>query len=128
MSVKQMINEIAVAAKEASRSLRTIKRNEKDAALESIAKKLIERKNDIQSENKKDLDAAIVKGLSPAMIDRLTLSDKTINSMVDGLKEVMLLPDPVGEVTGMWKRPQQSSRRQGQDSSGGYRVYLRIQT
>ncbi len=105
MSVKQMINEIAVAAKEASRSLRTIKRNEKDAALESIAKKLIERKNDIQSENKKDLDAAIVKGLSPAMIDRLTLSDKTINSMVDGLKEVMLLPDPVGEVTGMWKRP-----------------------
>ena len=41
MSIKQMINEIAAAAREASRSLRTIKRNEKDAALESIAKKLI---------------------------------------------------------------------------------------
>ena len=105
MSIKQMISEIAIAAKEASRSLRTVKRREKDAALESIAKKLIERKNAIQTENKRDLDAAREKGLSPAMIDRLTLSDKTINSMVEGLKEVILLPDPVGEVTGMWKRP-----------------------
>ena len=105
MSIKQMINEIAVAAKEASRGLRTVKRNEKDAALESIAKKLIERKNDIKTENEKDLAAARDKGLSPAMIDRLTLDDKTINSMVEGLKEVILLPDPVGEVTGMWKRP-----------------------
>ncbi|MGD9161385.1 MAG: glutamate-5-semialdehyde dehydrogenase [Desulfobacteraceae bacterium] len=100
-----MINEIAVAAKEASRNLRVVKRQEKDAALESIARKLIERKNDIQTGNKKDLDAAGEKGLSPAMIDRLTLDDKTINSMVEGLKEVALLPDPVGEVTGMWKRP-----------------------
>jgi glutamate-5-semialdehyde dehydrogenase len=105
MSIKQMINEIAVAAKEASRNLRVVKRQEKDAALESIARKLIERKNDIQTGNKKDLDAAGEKGLSPAMIDRLTLDDKTINSMVEGLKEVALLPDPVGEVTGMWKRP-----------------------
>lgn len=105
MSIKNMINEIAVAAKEASRRLRTVKRLEKDAALGSIAKKLVERKNDIQTENKKDLDAAREKGLNSAMIDRLTLDDKTINSMVEGLKEVILLPDPVGEVTGMWKRP-----------------------
>ena len=105
MSIKTMINEIAVSAKEASRGLRTIKRNEKDAALQSIAKKLVERKHEIKSENEKDLALARKKGLSPAMIDRLTLDDKTISSMVEGLKEVMLLPDPVGEVTGMWKRP-----------------------
>ena len=105
MSIKTMIHEIAVSAKEASRSLRTVKRPEKDAALESIAKKLIERKTEIQAENKKDLDAAAEKGLSQAMIDRLTLDNKTINSMVEGLREVILLPDPVGEVTGMWKRP-----------------------
>jgi glutamate-5-semialdehyde dehydrogenase len=43
--------------------------------------------------------------LTPAMLDRLTLDDKTINSIVQGLNEVMLLPDPVGEITGMWKRP-----------------------
>jgi glutamate-5-semialdehyde dehydrogenase len=105
MSIKAMIREIAVSAKEASRHLRTLKRKEKDAALESIARKLIERKNDIMIQNKKDLIAAKEKGLSPAMLDRLTLDEKTINSIVQGLNEVILLPDPVGEVTGMWKRP-----------------------
>ncbi len=105
MSVKQMISEIAAAAKNASRGLRTLKSDEKNAALESIAKKLLERKDEIQKENEKDLAAAREKGLSPAMIDRLTLDDKTINSMADGLREVIMLPDPVGEVTGMRKRP-----------------------
>ncbi len=105
MSIKTLINEIALSAKEASRLLRTLKRKEKDAALESISRKLIERKDEIMIENKKDLDAAKKKGLSPAMLDRLTLDDKTVNSMVAGLNEVILLPDPVGEVTGMWKRP-----------------------
>ncbi len=105
MSIKSMIREIALSAKDASRLLRTIKRKEKDAALESIARKLIERKNEIMIQNKKDLIAAKEKGLSPAMLDRLTLDEKTINSIVQGLHEVMLLPDPVGEVTGMWKRP-----------------------
>jgi glutamate-5-semialdehyde dehydrogenase len=105
MSIKSMIREIALSAKDASRLLRTIKRRDKDAALESIAKKLIERKDEIMIQNKKDLVAAKEKGLSPAMLDRLTLDAKTINSIVQGLNEVMLLPDPVGEVTGMWERP-----------------------
>lgn len=105
MSIKQMINEIALSAKEASRSLRTVKSRQKDAVLESIAVKLAERKNDIQNENKKDLKAGKEKGLSPAMIDRLTLDDRIINSMIEGIREVAALPDPVGEVTGMWKRP-----------------------
>ncbi|MBN1905943.1 MAG: glutamate-5-semialdehyde dehydrogenase [Deltaproteobacteria bacterium] len=105
MSIKSMIREIALSAKEASRLLRTIKRKEKDAALESIARKLVERKDEIMIQNKKDLAAAKEKGLSPAMLDRLTLDEKTINSIVQGLNEVMLLTDPVGEVTGMWERP-----------------------
>ncbi|NLD35563.1 MAG: glutamate-5-semialdehyde dehydrogenase [Desulfatiglans sp.] len=105
MSIKSMIREIALSAKDASRLLRTIKRKEKDAALESIARKLIERKSEIMIQNKKDLVAAKEKGLSPAMLDRLTLDEKTINSIVQGLHEVMRLPDPVGEVTGMWERP-----------------------
>ncbi|NLA74588.1 MAG: glutamate-5-semialdehyde dehydrogenase [Deltaproteobacteria bacterium] len=105
MPIKSMVREIALSAKDASRQLRTIKRKEKDAALESIARKLVEYKNDIMVQNKKDLTAAKEKGLSPAMLDRLTLDEKTINSIVQGLNEVVLLPDPVGEVTGMWKRP-----------------------
>jgi len=79
MSIKSMIREIALSAKDASRLLRTIKRKEKDAALESIARKLIERKSEIMIQNKKDLVAAKEKGLSPAMLDRLTLDEKTIN-------------------------------------------------
>ena len=62
MSIKTMIHEIAASAKEASRHLRTVNRQGKDASLESIAKKLIERKNEIQTENKKDLDTAKEKG------------------------------------------------------------------
>lgn len=105
MSIKSMINDIAVSAKKASSRLRTIKREEKDATLASIANKLVERQNDIAIENEKDLKAVREKGLSPAMIDRLTLDSKTITSMVESLREVMLLPDPIGEVTGMQKRP-----------------------
>jgi len=105
MSVDQMIKEMAAAAKKASGKLRTIRKEEKNAVLDSIARKLIEREGDISSENEKDLNAAKEKGISSAMIDRLKLDSKTIKSMVEGLKEVILLPDPVGEVTGMWKQP-----------------------
>ena len=59
----------------------------------------------LKQENEKDLKAARAKGLSAAIIDRLTLSDKVIDSMAGGLREVAALPDPVGEITGMWRRP-----------------------
>ena len=55
MSINEMIEDMAKAAKIASRSLRTINRKRKDAALSSIAKKLVERKKDICSENERDL-------------------------------------------------------------------------
>ena len=54
--------------------------------------------------NERDV-AARGKGLSPAMIDRLVLDEKRIAAMASGLREVAALPDPVGEVTGMWRRP-----------------------
>ncbi len=57
------------------------------------------------AENKKDLIAVEQKGLSKAMIDRLTLNLDRIKAMADGLREVAALPDPVGEVTRMWRRP-----------------------
>jgi glutamate-5-semialdehyde dehydrogenase len=80
-------------------------RREKDEALLLMATRLIEQGDSIKAENTKDLTLAREKGLSAAMIDRLTLDDKTIHAMAAGLKEVAALPDPVGEVTGMWKRP-----------------------
>ena len=105
MSVQSIIEEMARAAKAASRVLRRMEREQKDAALELMAKRLKERKGNIQKENEKDLSLAREKGLSSAILDRLTLDDRTIKSMEDGLKGVAALPDPVGEVTGMWKRP-----------------------
>ena len=105
MSVKGMIEKMAKDAKAASSLLRKVERGEKDAVLKLMARRLGKRKEDIQKENKKDLSLAKEKGLSSAMIDRLTLDDRTIESMAEGLREVVALPDPVGEVTGMWKRP-----------------------
>ncbi len=105
MSVKRMIEKMAKDAKIAARVLRKAQREEKDAALKLMASKLGERKENIQKENEKDLRLAREKGLSSAKIDRLTLNDETIEAMAEGLREVVALPDPVGEVTGMWKRP-----------------------
>ncbi|MBL7175084.1 MAG: glutamate-5-semialdehyde dehydrogenase [Desulfobacteraceae bacterium] len=105
MSITRMIEEMARDAKDASRQLRKVGRGKKDAALELMATRLIKRKESIQKENEKDLSLAREKGLSSAMIDRLTLDEKTIQSMAEGVEEVAALPDPVGEVTGMWKRP-----------------------
>jgi glutamate-5-semialdehyde dehydrogenase len=105
MLIEQMMLEMGKAAKDASRALRKTERAAKDAALLLTADWLLERKEDIKRENKKDLALAKDSGLTSAMMDRLTLDDKTLKSMADGLREVAGLPDPVGGVTGMWKRP-----------------------
>ncbi len=105
MSIEDMIEKIAREAKDASRVLKNVERHRKDEALALMADRLTEHRDAIKAENAKDLTLAREKGISSAMIDRLTLDDKTIQSMADGLKEVAALPDPVGEVTGMWKRP-----------------------
>ena len=105
MSIVSVIEKIARDAKDAARLLKNAMRREKDEALSLMAARLIEQGDSIKAENTKDLTLAREKGLSSAMIDRLTLDDKTIHAMADGLKEVAALPDPVGEVTGMWKRP-----------------------
>jgi len=105
MPIERMIEDMAKASKDAARRLRRADSSRKDAALELMAKRLIQRKEEIQVENNKDLAFSKENGLSPAMIDRLTLDDKTIQSMAEGLREVTALPDPVGEMTGMWKRP-----------------------
>ena len=70
-----------------------------------MARLLREHKACCRLKTQKTLTAAQGQGLSAAFIDRLTLSDKVIESMAAGLEEVARLPDPVGEVTRMWKRP-----------------------
>jgi glutamate-5-semialdehyde dehydrogenase len=105
MSLEKTIKDMTQAGKEASRELRKVSRARKDAALQLMAGKLMEREKAIRQENEKDLASAKEQGLSSAMLDRLTLDAKTLQSMAEALGEVAALPDPVGEVTGMWKRP-----------------------
>ncbi|MGL4873025.1 MAG: glutamate-5-semialdehyde dehydrogenase, partial [Clostridium sp.] len=67
--------------------------------------KLEENADFIIEENKKDLDKAREKGTSEPMLDRLALNKDRINGMANGLRQVVSLPDPVGEVVSMWNRP-----------------------
>ena len=70
-----------------------------------MAETLQKRAKELISENRKDIAFAQKKGLSKALIDRLTLNEKRVSEMAEGLREVSALPDPVGEVIKMWQRP-----------------------
>lgn len=99
------VEEIAKRAKEVSYSLMDVSTEVKNKTLLKAAELLREKKELIQEENRKDLIAAEEKGLSKAMIDRLLLNEKRINGMVQVLKDIASLNDPVGEIVKMWTRP-----------------------
>ena len=99
------IERLGKNAKEASYDLGIASTTEKNTALEFMAKALLNNKKEIINENKKDLDVAVQKGTSKAMLDRLALSEEGIEGMAKGLRDLISLDDPVGEVIEMWKRP-----------------------
>jgi glutamate-5-semialdehyde dehydrogenase len=105
VNVKELMLNLTTEARTAARQVATLDTAVKNKALITMAESLLDQGSSIQSENKKDVELAREKGLSKAMIDRLTLSDQVLESMAKGLKDIAALPDPVGEVTGMWKRP-----------------------
>jgi glutamate-5-semialdehyde dehydrogenase len=105
LDIKQYVFDKAKKAKMASRALANISTEIKNNALFKMAAGLEKEADKLIAENKKDLTAAEKKGLSKAMIDRLTLNTDRIKAMSDGLREVAALPDPVGEVLRMWRRP-----------------------
>lgn len=105
MPVNETILSMAREAKKAARTVACLSTEVKNRVLLTMADQLLEKRDYIQAENRKDLEAGAAKGLSAAMLDRLNLSPKVIGSMVAGLKEVAALPDPVGEVLEMNKRP-----------------------
>ena len=105
MDIASSIKRLAGEVKEASRRLAELPSGEKNRALKAMASGLRERAAFLQERNRRDLKKAREVGLSPAMIDRLTLSDEVIAAMAGGLEEVAAFPDPVGEVVRMWRRP-----------------------
>ncbi|MBD4629197.1 gamma-glutamyl-phosphate reductase, partial [Xanthomonas citri pv. citri] len=71
---------------------------EKDRALESICQTILARQEDILSANREDLKAAEEAGMIPALMDRLTLTPQRIEGMIEGVRQVAALPDPIGQV------------------------------
>ena len=103
-----MNNELIIKgkkAKEASYTLSFASTNEKNNGLLKISESLIKRCDEILEENKKDIEKAIEKGTSNAMLDRLKLDEERVKSIANAVADVVKLDDPIGEVTSMFKRP-----------------------
>ena len=105
MDIKKSIKQIAQDAALAARKLSRVKETEKNKALLQMADELEQNCKFLLAENAKDVAIAKKSGISRAMLERLTLKQDTIEQMARGLREVAALPDPVGKVTSMWRRP-----------------------
>ncbi len=105
MTVESIVIDMAKAAKAASRGMARCPTAQKNAMLLKLADLIQENAVNIQLENARDVDAGRKSGLSAAMIDRLTITDATIQSMTGGLREVALLEDPVGSSVRSFRRP-----------------------
>jgi glutamate-5-semialdehyde dehydrogenase len=105
MDPRLEVQEMARRAKEVSRLLARFSTDTKNRALSEMADDLAKRQTLLIEENGKDLTAGEKAGLLPAMMDRLRMTPLVIQAMAKGLREVSRLPDPVGEIAKMWKRP-----------------------
>jgi len=103
--ISTLLREIAEKARNASQKLARTGTKARNAALLGMADGLVDNAPYILEENAKDLADAGAKRLSGAMTDRLGLDDARIEKIALGLREVAALPDPVGEVVRMWRRP-----------------------
>lgn len=95
----------AQKAKKAAQQLATTSTQKKNDFLTVLAQCLEEEQSRIESENQKDVKIAVENHMKPGFIDRLILNKKRIQGMADGLRQVAILSDPVGEVISGWKRP-----------------------
>ncbi len=105
MDFRTEVRALARKAQEASRRLAQLSTATKNQALLEMAENLERHQERLMKENRKDLAAAEKATLSSSLIDRLRLTPSVIRGMAEGLREIAHLPDPVGEVIKMWKRP-----------------------
>ena len=105
MDIKNYMQQLGIAARKASRFMASADTNIKNQALTNIGDAILREKEALLVANKLDLDAARASGLDEAMLDRLTITEKSINTMVEGLKQIVSLADPIGEMTDFKYRP-----------------------
>jgi glutamate-5-semialdehyde dehydrogenase len=102
MNIESYIAQIVKNAKTASRNIASANTTIKNTALNHIAEGIISSTTMLKAENEKDVIPAQKAGLSEAIIDRLRLTDSRIKGMAEGIKQIINLPDPVGDV--IWER------------------------
>ncbi len=105
MDIKDSVQQIARDAALAARKLSRMTETEKNKVLLRMADELEMNSKFLLTENSQDVIRAKKSGLAKAMLERLTLKPATIEQMAKGLREVAALPDPVGKVISMWRRP-----------------------
>jgi glutamate-5-semialdehyde dehydrogenase len=105
LSIKEQAIELGKRAKAASRQLAPLSAEEKNRALALMADQLVAQSDFLIAENHKDLAKAKSAGLSGALLDRIALDPSRVSAMAKGLREVAALPDPVRQITKMWRRP-----------------------
>jgi glutamate-5-semialdehyde dehydrogenase len=96
---------LGTQARAASRILAAAATKDKNAALLAIAQELETNRATLLTANQQDLDAGATKGLDAPMLDRLALNPTRIDAMIEGLRQVIALPDPIGAITDLNYRP-----------------------
>jgi glutamate-5-semialdehyde dehydrogenase len=105
MDIQSYMHGVGREARKASRAIARADTAAKDRALLAIAAAIDRDAKRLLDANRRDLDAANAKGLAPAILDRLALSDKSAAAMAEGLHQIAQLPDPVGEISELRYRP-----------------------
>ena len=104
-TIDDKVRAICIEARKASRKLGPKARDVKDAALEAIARSLEASEREVLAANEADLDAARRSGTKGAMLDRLMLDERRIKDIIESVRSISALPDPVGEVVSRAIRP-----------------------
>ena len=105
MDIQHYMNTLGQSARKAARAMAKADTASKNRALELIAQAIRRDAALLTAANQKDVEQARSNGLAAAMIDRLTLSEKAIATMAEGLEQIASLPDPIGEISNMKYRP-----------------------
>lgn len=105
MNIKAYMQDLGIAARESSRVLARAGTAAKNTALLAIATRLNDGRHNLLAANTVDMENGRANGLDAALLDRLELNDERIDGMIEGLKQVAALQDPIGEITDMGFRP-----------------------
>jgi glutamate-5-semialdehyde dehydrogenase len=105
MQMEEMVLGVCRSARQAARALSTTSTSARNDALRLAAEGLRERCGEVIEANRQDVSAGKTAGLSPALLDRLTLTESRVEGVADGLEQIAALPDPLGETISSWRRP-----------------------